>query len=472
MSEVLTHVDDDATVIFHAGSGMMFNTESPRVKGSFGPTPSTKKDPTQGRNGVALWGDNNDRPQLVVAAINESDLLRPLIRKQAKRMVGQGLVYGTTTVDQITGEERMKCMRVKEIDQVLKRTNVMLFLYEQWVDWLTHGNAFPELQTDYDGKVVGLYSQDACRCRLSLKDEKGRINTCYIGGAWDQGGGPDGDGTFGLPALDPYYDPAGQIARSKQSRFILPIRLLVDDNDYYGDATWKGLIEGGYLDLAKAIIKCKLYLTQNLSLIRYHIEIGKEYWDLAFPGFKDKDPKEKKKIKDDVVAAFTKWATGQEKAGRTLMTEMMLDEISAGAVPGKREYRSLWKITPLKLDIPTGAYVEDSAEVDAKIIRAFMDASLFGATPSKDRNSAGSGSDKRIAHTHELIDNWVDAQLLLTPLDIMAESQGWHDKYGGGQLIQFWFKNYHAATLDRTLGAVSQKAEDQKNKKDGSVQDS
>jgi hypothetical protein len=281
-----------------------------------------------------------------------------------------------------------------------------------------------------------------------------------ISGKWSQGAGIDAKGNLKLPALDPYFDVAGQITASNKSRFILPLRILTGDNDYYADGIWHGLIEGGYLDLAKAIIKSKLWLTTNLSLIRYHIEIGSEFWELAFPGFGKKTIEERKAIKTQVTEAFTEWVTGQEKAGRTLLTDMLLDDIAIG---GKmKEYRSLWKITAFKLDIPTGAYVEDSAEVDAKIIRAFMDPSLFGQTPSKDRNSSGSGSDKRVAHTHELLDNAVEMELLMTPFDVMAETHGWHETYAPGQMLKFWCKSYHAATLDRTLSAVAEKQAPQK----------
>lgn len=443
----------DATLFFDVATKASIFTErsSVRVRGRFGPTRTEKEMGVVNLGNVAAWGASNDWPQRVVEEMRSSDLLRPLARKHAKRMIGQGLVYGTTTIDERTGEEKMKVMRHLEIDRWLKRTNISMFLYGSWIDWVQQGNIFPELQMDLGGQVAGLYHQDATRCRLSLKDDYGRIPHCYIGGDWASGGTESAKGTFKLPAVDPFFDVAGQIRASKQGRFIMPIRLLVDDQDYYGEAPWHGLIHGGYLDLARAIIAAKKYLTENLSHIRYHVEIGSEFWALNNPGWDQKKPEEKKAIKAEVVKAFTKWATGMDKAGRTLVTDMLTDDIA-----GKKEYRSLWKITPIKLEIPTGAYVEDSSEVDAKIIRAFMDQSLFGATPSKDRNSSGSGSDKRIAHTHELIDNQIDCELILSPLDVVAEVNGWHEKYGNGQMLKFWFRGYHSATLDRTLGAVSE----------------
>lgn len=425
----------DGRVIFDTGSGVAFTMEQTRPRGGpMAPTASTKDDGLNIGGEVAFWGSNNDWPQQVVAELKVSDLLRPLIRKQAKRMIGHGLAYGTQDVDPVTGEVHLTELRVTEIDLALRRTNAKLYCYEAFLDWLTFGNVFAELQTDYDGNIVGIYCQDATRCRLSAKKNNKPSKWCYISGKWGSGGTEKEAAK--VPLLDPYYDVAGQVMRSNAARMILPIRLLVEDQDYYGEAQWHGLILGKYLELAKAIIKAKLYLTINLSHMRYHVEVGEEYWDRAYPGFKSKEPAEKAEIKLNEAKAFTKWVTGLEKAGRTLLTERLIDEVAT-----KKEYRSLWTVTPLKLEIPTGAYIEDSAEVDAKIIRAFMDASLFGATPSKDRNSAGSGSDKMIAHSQELDDNMVDTDMILTPFDTMATVNGWHEKYGKGRMIQFWFRH-------------------------------
>lgn len=458
MSEPAIHESSGGEVFYAEGVGMTFFTEGRSgVKGYYGSS-RTEKDDLLGSSteDVAYWGPGNDYPQQVVKEVNDSDLLRPLIRKYSKTMIGQGLVYGTTTIDEVTGEEKMRPMRVMEIDRWLKRTNITKFLYESWVDWTTHGNVFAEFQMAYDGTVAGVYAQDANRCRLGRKDGNGRINHCYLSGKWASGV-PDEKERIKLAALDPDYDPAGQIRAGKFSRCIMPIRLLVDDNDYYGQAPWHGLITSGWLDVAKSIPKLKKYLMSNMMLIKYHIEIGSEYWAQEFPGWDKLSDPEKKKKKKDTVDAFSKWAAGMEKAGRTMMTGMLIDEVK------KETYRSLWKVTPMKLEIPTGAYVEDSQEADFHIVRAFMDPSLFGIAPGKDRNSAGSGSDKRIAHTHHLIDNYVEVEMVQSPLDVVAEVNGWHEKYGNGQMLRFWNKSYHAATLDRTLSAITEKPQTQEN---------
>lgn len=450
-------IDIDGNATFIVTGDVLFNMEG-KVRGRYGPSSTEKWDPTAGLGDVAYWGADNLRPQQVIEAVRKSDLLRPLIHKHARRMIGKGLAYGTLVLDK-HGEEKPRPMRVPEIDQALRRTRGSVFLYETLVDYNMHGNAFVELQTDMEGRVVGLYNQDAARCRLTKKNKVGLSTHCVISGKWAQGAGADAEGNVKLPTVDPYYDVAGQVKKSNQGRLVLPLRILHEDNDYYADAPWHGLIDGNYLELAEAIIKTKLWLTVNLSLIRYQVEVGEEFWPLAFPGWKDLKPEEKKDNKEKVATTIRNWLTGQEKSGRVLISDMLIGDINGQAGMQLKEYRSLWKVNTFKLDIPTGAYVEDSAEVDAKIIRAFMDQSLFGATPSKDRNSSGSGSDKRVAHSIEVLDNSVEMELLLTPFDVMADTHGWHEKYGNGQLIRFWTKTHSPATLDKTLGGVDKTKE-------------
>lgn len=453
---VLHDPNGDASVIFAEGVDMTFFTESPRVKGYYGSSRTEKIDPNMGSGYWAFWGTANDAPQQTVREVNESDLLRPLIRKQTKTMIGQGVVYGTYEVNPTTGDQRLKPIRQMEIDLWLKRTNIYKYLYESWIDWTTHGNAFTEFQMSYGGQIAGLYAQDAVRCRLSKKDTNGFIRHCGLYGDWPNGV-TDEKKLIKLPALDPDYDVAGQIRSSTAARMIMPIRLIVDDNDYYGQAPWHGLITSGWIDVAKAIPKLKKYLMSNMMLIKYHIEIAREYWPLAIEGWAQLSAKKQKEKKEEVVKAFTKWAAGEKSAGRTLMTEKVLDEIK------KETYRSLWTVTPLKLEIPTGAYVEDSQEADFHVVRAFMDPALFGIAPGKDRNSAGSGSDKRIAHTQHILDNFIDTQLMLNPLDVVTDVNGWHEKYGNGQMIHWELKSYHVATADRTLAALTPDPNNQQN---------
>ena len=443
MEQEPLHSSPGGTVLYSPGIRATFFTAARR---SFGPSPSLKKDTTTGTGDVALWGAQNNYPQVVTEWLNKSDVLRPLLRRMANKLIGQGLVYGTTEVD-ARGEQQFRVLDVPAIDAALEDTNHLLYLQESANDWFAHGNVFSELQMNGRGEVVGLFCQDANRCRLSRKDTQGRITRCYIDGEWPNRRDIRKE-TIDLPALDPYYRVADQVREASSGRLILPLRLLIDDLDYYGIAPWHGLITSGWLDVAEYIPKLKKSLMENLITIRYHIEISEDYWPHAYPGFIDKPADEKTKIKKDAIDAFSKWAAGVEASGRTLLTPMVADQIA-------KDYRSMWKVNQLKLEIPTGAYIEDSQEADFHIVRAFMDPTLFGIAPGKDRNSAGSGSDKRMANTHHVLDGFSDAHMLLTPFRLMADVNGWHQRFGQGKRIKFWFKSYHAATLDRTQGAIT-----------------
>lgn len=449
MSEQVLEMVEKDGVYYHDGLKATFNTGDTRPRGRVGPTPSEKDDGTLTTGKVAFWGENNDHPQEIVEVIQKSDILQPLIVQSAKMMIGQGLVYGTTDIDEVTGEEVLKPMQVPEIEDLLEDFNSDLYLYESAIDWFTSGNAFQEIQMNFGGTVAGLYCNDFTRCRLSRKDPKGRITTAFVDGDWP-GRYDIRKETIAMPALDPYYRIPQQIRASKADRFMLPIRILAHDRDYYGRAPWHGLIDSGVLEIAADTLSWRKFFLKNAMTLRYHIEVDSRFWTEKYPGFLEKPKEDQKTIKQNELDAFVKWGTGVEKSGKTLMTTLLMDPVS-------KVQWSLWKITPFKLEVSSGAYIPDGQDSDFRTARSFMDPTLFGIAPGKDRNSAGSGSDKRIAHTHHVLDSHSDANLLLTGHRVMTEVNDWHKKYGNGKRIKWRFRGYHAATQDRVLGAIAAK---------------
>lgn len=446
--EVIDLVEGPDGVYIHTGIGALFNTDA-RPRGRVGPTPSEKDDGTLTTGKVAFWGENNDHPQEIVEVIRKSDILLPLIVQSAKMLMGQGSMYGTTEYDDATGEEIMKPMAVPEIDDTLEDFNSDLYLYESGIDWFSSGNAFQEIHMTHGGTVAGLYCNDFTRCRLGRKNSNGQITQAYVDGDW-AGRFQPRDKTITIPALDPYYRIPQQIRASNAARFMLPIRILAHDRDYYGRAQWHGLMDSGVLEFSTEVLKWRRFYLKNSMTLPYQIKVDRIYWSNKYKGFYEMPPKKQKELKKKELDAFTEWATGVERAGRSIMTEMQTDPIS------KFQW-SLWEIIQFKIETSAGQYIPDGQDSDFRTARAFMDPTLFGIAPGKDRNSAGSGSDKRIAHTHHVLDSHSDANLLLTGHRVMTEVNDWHKKYGKGKRIKWRFRGYHAATQDRVLGAIAAK---------------
>jgi hypothetical protein len=400
-----------------------------------GPKPVVDQAPNNGK--VAFWGANNDFPQRVIDDKRSYSLMPAVIERKRNMLISGGLRYGKVRVDQNTGMEMLIPTRDKVVDQWLRASNINLFLREAVRDWYSFYNVFPEfnLNRAYN-TIVGIGCHDAAHVRLGVMDEKGNIDKAYI---TDWRNDRSGAKAFELHALDPYRSVADQLKNLKQARAILPLRELGDDQFYYGLAPWDALRGNGWLDVAKRVPELKNLLLQNLMHIRYHIEIDERYWPTKFKNWDKLTSEQKITLFQNEVTAINDWAKGDGQGG-TFMTTMI-------GGPNDKEQISLVRITEKKLTLDEGAYIEDSQEADFIICRDMgLKPSLHGISPSKSGSSPGSGSEDRVSRTNHILDQKSDQDLILeNTLGVVRDVNGWDPEY------VFWFGNYYAATLDRTM---------------------
>lgn len=401
---------------------------------------------------VAPWGENNLFPDEVMADVRASSLLGPLIDWQARKLYGEGMVYGTVTPGG-DGGENFELRRENEIDDWLERSSFLMHLQRGFRNWYTYENVFPLFQRSKGNGIAGCYFQDAFKCRLGLQSATtGLVDRAFVASAWKDIHSVNNSAVQKYTALNPMYDVAGQFQGSKEEFMMLPLRLLVDGETYYHLASWDGVRKSGVNTVAALVWKLKEYLLKNQMLIKYHIEVHEEFWPIRYPDWDQKKELQAQR-KQDEADAFTAWAMGVQNAGRTLMTAMLNREFDGG-----KDSFSLWKIHELKMELPKGAYIEDSQEADAHIIRAKgVPDTLFGATPGK-KMGAGSGSDKRIAGTDYRLDMRSHADFLLQTMNVVSRVNGWNDRYNKGRPLRFTMRSLYTATLDR-FNQVSPKAE-------------
>lgn len=391
---------------------------------------------------VAWWGSNNRFPQDVIRDVNRVNVVSAVIERKVNLMNSGRLTYGTVEYDPATGLELMRPIRQPEIDDFLLESNVELYCREALTDWYTFYNVFAELKMGRGkDRVVGLGCQDASQVRLGTMSDKGEITKAWVGD-WAVIG-TSGD-AFDLTALDPYYRVAQQMLELRKLRYILPLRTLVRGQFYYGLAPWNSLRASGWLDVALRIPKLKALLLENIAHIRYHIEFSELYWPTKYKTWDKMTTPERLAIMKTEVEEFDKWAKGKGQGG-TYMSIMLESQLT-------KEQRSLVKIHPMKLELPEGAYLQDAQEAEFIICRDMgLKPSLHGISPSKSGSSPGSGSEDRVARTNHILDCKGDQDMILKPLQHISRVNGWDRKYGNGQRLQFWFQNYYAATLDRTM---------------------
>lgn len=387
---------------------------------------------------IAWWGGANQFPQDVIRDISTTSLMGAVIDRKVDMLVSGGLGYGTVEFDPATGQERIKPLRIPEIDDWMEDTNIPLYLHEAARDWYTFYNIFPELTMGRaKDRIVGIECKDASQMRLGTMDDKGMISSAYLGDWANSAGFTNYDAK--LYALDPYFRVPEQVLQKAKAKYILPVRVLDRGQFYYGIAPWNGLRASGWLDVARRVPVLKMHLLQNLMHLRYHFEISELYWPKKYKDWDSKSEAEQLSLMTAEVANFDKWARGEKGQGGTYWSSMF-------QAAHDKSLESYVKINEMKMSLPEGAYLQDAQEADFIICRDLgLKPSLHGISPSKSGASAGSGSEDRVSRTNHILDNKLHADKILAPLNVVRKVNGWRKD------IRFYFNNYYAATLDRTM---------------------
>lgn len=414
-----------------------------RREASQGPTPV--QDTTNPGSDIAWWGPANNDPARVNQILCDTSITGGIIDKKTEMLVSGGLRYGKRVLDERTGMEMLRPLYVPEIEYWLQDSNHALYNYEATRDFYTHGNAFCELQLGKGRSyATRISAPDASHVRLGVMNKAGFTQSAYLQD-WNTNTTANADAV--LAAVDPYGpSPFRQIMDGSRFRYILPLRFLGNGRFYYGRPSWHSLSTNGWIDINKRIPELKSQLLDHLMHLSFHIEADERYWPRKFPEWAKKTPQEQIALMVQETTTLNDALQGNSQGGAILSS--MLGSQSTGT--GHQE--SLLKVTPIKNSILSGVYLEDSQEADFVICRDMgLPPPLYGISPSKTGNSAGSGSVDRVLRTNFLLDSKPYADLILTPYSYVSRINDWDRKYNDGMPITWWFANYYAATLDRTM---------------------
>lgn len=382
---------------------------------------------------IAIWGDDNLFPQTVLAKAEKTFI--PAVIDWKVSAMGSRLVYGIEEID-ANGKETFKRVKDPVVDAWLKRSNISRYLIETASDLYWWGNMFPELILSNDrSTITSISAQDAMYCRWERQNpETGLIENCYINANWDSNGTEANSAI--VKVIDPYYDPVGALRERKDGfKYIYPLSFPSPGKTYYQLVSWDSVRRNGWLEIASLIPTWKKALMQNQISIKYHIEVPEYYWKWKYKDWDKKSEKDQLACRATEMTEFNNFLTGEDKAGKSVMTTSKFDEVTKTKYPG-------WSITALDDKIADGKYIEDSQEASAHLLFALgIDGTLIGSTPGKGFG-AGSGSDKRVAFNMYLELQQAKEDLILEPLHFIRDYNGWNPEY------KFKFKRNAITTLD------------------------
>jgi hypothetical protein len=400
--------------------------------------PSTAVVKKEDSDEMALWGDGNDFPQLVIADVRKDPELPNLLDEKARLLYSGGLVYGKL----VKGKDGTETLEpydeatTQKIDDWLLRSNINRYLMEASKDLYWFYNVFPEIIMKNDrSEIAAICVQPAEYCRWSKQNPStGLVDACYINANFPEGKATD-KLTKKLAVIDPYYDAAGNLLLRKELNLIYPLSIPTPGSKYYQLADWNSIRESGWLEVSRAIPKFKKsYLEKQMS-IKYHIEVSDLYWGKKYEGFDSKTPTEKIKLKKEEFAAFQAILAGAEKAGSNLFTAFITDLATS------KEY-SLWKVTVLNDKIQTGVFLEDGKDASLyKQAAVGVHPALVGTMPNS--GMGGAGSNIREAYNLHMLKSRAHQDIILEPLYVVKTYNKWPID------MAFRLRNSFMNTLDK-----------------------
>lgn len=391
-------------------------------------------------NSYAPWGSDNAFPDDVISDAYKSTIIPPVLEWKARALYSGGLVYGTVTTDEKSGEEILTPKQDAEIDAWLKRTAIKKALMKMCSDYYWFYNIFPAFILSKDrSQIAVLAPQDASYCRWSLQNpnNNNQIEKLYVNANWSSRGTIQD--SLQIPVLDIDYDGVEKLRKRKDGHiYVYPVSYPTPGRSYYQVAAWETLRKSGWLGVAQNIPLFKKKLMENQLSIKYHIEVSMDWWKWKYPDWDKLTAKEKKDLREKELENFNSLMQGATNAGKSIMSTSFRDRHTGTEYAG-------WKITAIDDKIKDGVYVEDSQEASSHHYSALgVDPTLIGTAPGKGMG-AGSGSDKRVAFNIYVNNCRADQDLILEPLQFIAEYNGWTERIKG---LTFWFRNYWISTLE------------------------
>ena len=215
-----------------------------------------------------------------------------------------------------------------------RRNALSTFFLEQTTDMKYFFFSVCVVILSRDGSRINrLTHKDACFCRLSKADKKGRIKYVYYAN-W-QYGTPAASDIERIPLLsetDPFGDLAVRMGRepgadgkmrqrTSQRKFAILLRFPTVGCQYYPTPYFAAMFRGGSYFEKRLISAAKVAKVRNHSSVKYQVEIERGYWQKIIAEERITDPvkvkarikKEKENIRDFVAGVHNSgkaWITG------------------------------------------------------------------------------------------------------------------------------------------------------------------
>jgi len=398
-------------------------------------------DVKKGFRGAVPWGSDNKQPYDILEKIRDDEVMSSNMWFNVTTAYGRGFRVLTPDGTPVTD---------KEIKYYFRRNNMVKYWAEQLTDVKHFFFSVMVIILDNEGKkIVQMRHKEAINCRFETCNPKnGDIENVFYA-SWKDN--PKEEDVEAIPLLD-MDDPIGDLMvrlgkepdpftgktkkPTKDRVFAIVNRIPTAGEKYYPFPYYAATFNSGWATLKAMIPVAKIAKMTNGMVIKYLIELHKDYFAKLFDSEKITDPEEKKKRKTTEINNIKNFLSGIDNQNKSWFSTYYID-------PNGKEIQMV-RIVRLDKDKEGGDYIEDSEEA-ANIVSYAMGVhpSLIGSSPGK--NKSINGTEARELFTMKQAIERLTRDIMMIPFQVLADFNRWD--------IEFDIPDLMLTTLDQKTDA-------------------
>ncbi|MBR4307553.1 MAG: hypothetical protein IKT83_06155, partial [Bacteroidaceae bacterium] len=209
------------------------------------------------------------------------------------------------------------------------------------------------------------------------------------------------------------------LERTKERKFAILLRFPTVGCQYYPTPYYAAMFRGGSYFEKRLISAAKIAKIRNHASVKYQVEVEHKYWQKIVNEEHITDPlKAKERIKKE-KENIREFVAGVHNSGKAWITGYYVD-------PMGHEVRDI-RVINIEGNKEGGDYADDiNVAANTLCYADNTHPNLVGAVPGKSQNN-NSGSDKRELFTMKQALETAFHDLLLRPIELVCEFNGWED---------------------------------------------
>jgi len=397
---------------------------------------------SNGDSEICNWGDDNLYPVNFENKLKRSGTAIGGLEVLTTSHFGTGFsLYKETEEGVAEDYVSVPFSKFPAISQFFRKVKIDLFYKSIIEDYEKYRWAVTEYLLSPNGQeIISVKRQPTAWCRFEVPNEKtGLIENIIINSDWET---LKKENNVKLPLFSQMFSVEEIKEYCKQKRIINFCIASIDTlsiEKVYPSVGWHSSFKNGWMDVVLAIPEFKKFMFENQLNFKYLVHIADDYFAHKYGNdvWKEMSPKDQEDKRDDLINKVDDKLSGNEAAGRSLLSPFFRDRNSGELIKGIQ-------IESIKQDQSNGDFLLDASAGNSEILFPMgVDPCLLGAGIPGGKNLSGSGSDKREAYT--ILCSRLPAKHAVT-LEIFLTIRDWN---GWDQNLIGKFPNVQLTTLDK-----------------------